>query len=105
MVLVNNAAHDDRHAWPDVPEAYWDERIAVNLRPMFFAIQAVAPGMIAANKGSIVNFGSIGWTMTKRQLWLDAEASGKSASISVSPNRCCPKASPAWSSFLPPTMR
>jgi NAD(P)-dependent dehydrogenase (short-subunit alcohol dehydrogenase family) len=61
MVLVNNAAHDDRHAWPDVSETYWDGRIAVNLRHMFFAIQAVAPGMIAAGKGSIINFGSIGW--------------------------------------------
>ena len=28
---------------------------------MFFAIQAVAPGMIAGGKGSIVNFGSASW--------------------------------------------
>jgi D-xylose 1-dehydrogenase len=61
MVLVNGAANDDRHAWQDVSEAYWDGRIAVNLRHMFFAIQAVAPGMISAGRGSIVNFGSIGW--------------------------------------------
>ncbi len=60
-VLVNNAARDDRHGWQDVTPDYYDERIATNLRHMFFAIQAVAPGMIAAGKGSIINFGSNSW--------------------------------------------
>jgi NAD(P)-dependent dehydrogenase (short-subunit alcohol dehydrogenase family) len=60
-VLVNNAARDDRHAWEDVTVDYYDERIATNLRHMFFAIQAVAPGMIAAGKGSIINLGSNSW--------------------------------------------
>ena len=61
MVLVNNAARDDRHDWQGVTPDYYDERIATNLRHMFFAIQAVAPGMIAAGKGSIINFGSNSW--------------------------------------------
>jgi NAD(P)-dependent dehydrogenase (short-subunit alcohol dehydrogenase family) len=60
-VLVNNAARDDRHRWEDVTPDYYDERIATNLRHMFFAIQAVAPGMIAAGGGSIVNLGSDSW--------------------------------------------
>ncbi len=60
-VLVNNAARDDRHSWQEVTPDYYDERIATNLRHMFFAIQAVAPGMIAAGRGSIVNFGSNSW--------------------------------------------
>ena len=60
-VLVNNAAHDDRHNWADVTPEYWDGRIAVNLRHQFFAIQAVAPAMIAAGRGSIVNMGSTSW--------------------------------------------
>jgi len=60
-VLVNNAARDDRHGWQDVTPDYYDERIATNLRHMFFAIQAVAPGMIAAGGGSIINFGSNSW--------------------------------------------
>jgi NAD(P)-dependent dehydrogenase (short-subunit alcohol dehydrogenase family) len=60
-VLVNNAARDDRHGWETVTPDYYDERIATNLRHMFFAIQAVAPGMIAAGKGSIINFGSNSW--------------------------------------------
>lgn len=60
-VLVNNAARDDRHSWEEVTPEYYDERIATNLRHMFFAIQAVAPGMIAAGGGSIINFGSNSW--------------------------------------------
>ncbi|WP_182421946.1 SDR family oxidoreductase [Aureimonas sp. ME7] len=60
-VLVNNAARDDRHGWQDVTPDYYDERIAANLRHMFFATQTVAPDMIAAKGGSIVNFGSNSW--------------------------------------------
>ncbi|WP_288191313.1 SDR family oxidoreductase [uncultured Phyllobacterium sp.] len=62
-VLVNNAANDTRHDWREVTPEYFDQRIAVNLRHMFFAIQAVAPAMIAAGGGSIINFGSVGWMM------------------------------------------
>lgn len=58
-VLVNNAARDDRHDWKDVTAEYWDERHATNLRHQFFAIQAVAPGMIEAGGGSIINMASI----------------------------------------------
>ena len=60
-VLANNAARDDRHKWQDVTPEYWDERQATNIRHMFFAIQAVAPGMIAAGGGSVVNLGSNSW--------------------------------------------
>ncbi|MEO9649081.1 MAG: SDR family oxidoreductase [Roseobacter sp.] len=60
-VLVNNAARDDRHDWQDVTPDYWDERQATNLRHMFFAIQAIAPGMIENGDGSIINMGSNSW--------------------------------------------
>jgi NAD(P)-dependent dehydrogenase (short-subunit alcohol dehydrogenase family) len=61
-VLVNNAARDDRHGWQEVTSDYYDERIATNLKHFFFAIQAVAPGMIAKGKGgSIINMGSNSW--------------------------------------------
>ena len=60
-VLVNNAARDDRHSWQDLTAEYFDERVATNLRHMFFAIQAVAPGMIEAGGGSIINMGSNSW--------------------------------------------
>jgi NAD(P)-dependent dehydrogenase (short-subunit alcohol dehydrogenase family) len=67
MVLVNNAAHDQRHDWAEVTPEYWDDRIAVNIKHHFFAIQAVAPGMIKAGRGSIINTGSISWmVMTPR---------------------------------------
>jgi NAD(P)-dependent dehydrogenase (short-subunit alcohol dehydrogenase family) len=60
-VLVNNAANDTRHDWQsETPESF-EARLAVNLKHQFFAIQAVAPGMIAAGGGAIVNFGSISW--------------------------------------------
>src|SRR5271170_817996 len=60
-VLVNNAAHDERHKWQDVTVQYWEERLAVNLRHQFFAIQAAAPMMQRTGGGSIINFGSISW--------------------------------------------
>jgi NAD(P)-dependent dehydrogenase (short-subunit alcohol dehydrogenase family) len=60
-VVVNNAAHDDRHAWDTVTPAYWDDRLAVNQRHQFFVIQAAAPFMQAQGKGSIINLGSISW--------------------------------------------
>jgi NAD(P)-dependent dehydrogenase (short-subunit alcohol dehydrogenase family) len=60
-VLVNNAARDDRHDWRETTVEYYDERMATNLRHMFFAIQAVAPDMIEAGGGAIVNMGSNSW--------------------------------------------
>jgi NAD(P)-dependent dehydrogenase (short-subunit alcohol dehydrogenase family) len=60
-VLVNNAAHDERHSIEAVTPEYWDDRFAVNLRHQFFAAQAVVPGMAAAGGGSIINMGSTSW--------------------------------------------
>lgn len=63
LALLNNAANDTRHDWRTVTPQEFDARVAVNLRHAFFAIQAVAPGMIEAGGGAIVNFGSVGWMM------------------------------------------
>jgi len=60
-VLVNNAANDDRHTLAEVTPEYWDDRIAVNLRHLYFAAQAVAPAMRAKRTGVILNLGSISW--------------------------------------------
>jgi D-xylose 1-dehydrogenase len=60
-VLVNNAAHDERHATETVTPEYFDDRIAVNLRHQFFAAQTVLPDMKAAKDGAIINFGSVSW--------------------------------------------
>ena len=62
-VLVNNAANDDRHDWRDVTPEYFDNRINTNLRHYFFAIQALAPQMLEAGSGSIVNIGSSSYMM------------------------------------------
>jgi NAD(P)-dependent dehydrogenase (short-subunit alcohol dehydrogenase family) len=60
-ILVNNAANDERHPTEEVTPEYWDGRIAVNLKHQFFAAQAVLPDMKAANRGVIINFGSVSW--------------------------------------------
>lgn len=60
-VLVNNAGSDDRHKPEEVTVDYWNDRIAINQRPMFFACQAVIPGMKKKGGGSIINLGSTSW--------------------------------------------
>ena len=60
-ILVNNAANDDRHTLEESTPAYWDDRIAVNLRHYFFCTQAVVADMKAARAGAIVNLGSVSW--------------------------------------------
>ena len=67
-ILVNNAANDDRHQLQDVTPAYWDERIAVNLRHQYFCAQAVAPSMRALGRGVILNLGSISWHLAQANL-------------------------------------
>lgn len=67
-VLVNNAGNDDRHTLDDLTPEYWDNRIAINLRHMLFAVKAVAPGMKAKGSGAIINFGSISWHLGLKSL-------------------------------------
>ena len=69
-VLVNNAASDDRHGIDDVTEAYWDDRLNVNLKHQFFCAQAVAPTMRANGGGAIINLGSISWHLALPDLVL-----------------------------------
>jgi NAD(P)-dependent dehydrogenase (short-subunit alcohol dehydrogenase family) len=61
VILINNAAHDERHPTEEVTPEYWDDRIAVNLKHQFFAAQAVLSGMKAVGQGVIINFGSTSW--------------------------------------------
>lgn len=60
-ILLNNAASDDRHTLDDVSDAYWDDRIAVNLKHQFFAARHAARHMEKAGGGVILNLGSISW--------------------------------------------
>lgn len=69
-VLVNNAANDDRHTIEEVTEHYWENRIAVNLKHLFFVAKAVIPGMKAKQGGAIINLGSISWHLALEDLTL-----------------------------------
>ena len=60
-VLVNNAAHDQRHDIADITPGYWDERMQVNLRHHFFASREVIGDMRGQGGGSIICMGSISW--------------------------------------------
>lgn len=60
-VLVNNVANDERHSIESVTPEYFDQRVAVNLRPHFFAMQSVLTSMRARGGGAIVNMGSVSW--------------------------------------------
>ena len=80
-VLINNAASDDRHAFDAVTPAYWDDRIAVNLRHMFFASQTVAPQMKRLGGGSIINLSSIIWRL--KHTGLPAYSTSKAAIVGL----------------------
>jgi len=68
-----------RHKLDEVSADYFDDRIAVNLRPHFFATQAVLPSMRARGGGRIVNIGSGSWKM--KSLDLSVYATAKSAML------------------------
>lgn len=75
-VVVNNAAWDDRHDFDTTTEAYWDDNLAVNLRPAFFVSQTAVPYLRAAGGGSIINFSSIAFMLNMPDLpaYLTAKA-------------------------------
>ncbi len=66
--LVNNAAIDPKfegkqakrhtHSFEDYPLELWNQSLDVNITGMFLMAQAVAPVMLSAGKGSIVNIAS-----------------------------------------------
>ena len=64
-VLINNAADDARQGIEEVTVLQWDELMAINQRPFFFAVQAVLPQMRRLGGGSIVNLGSITWKIAQ----------------------------------------
>ena len=57
-VLVNNAGILNRAALDTMPEAVWDEMIAVNLKSVFLCTQAVLPHMLERGGGRIINMSS-----------------------------------------------
>src|SRR5690349_23689916 len=85
-VLVNNAANDMRHDWTTVTPDYWDDRMAINLRPMFFTVQSVIPQMKRLGSGSIINFGSVSWKLA--QGGMPAYTSAKAAVHGLTRGSC-----------------
>lgn len=69
-ILINNAANDDRHTIEEITEDYWENRLNVNLKHLFFCAQTVIPGMKAKGCGVIVNLGSISWHLALEGLTL-----------------------------------
>jgi len=67
-VLVNNVANDQRHDFATLDVARFDATVAVNLRPAYFAAQAVLPDMKRRGQGAIVNIGSASWLMKSADL-------------------------------------
>ncbi|NNE81411.1 MAG: SDR family oxidoreductase [Silicimonas sp.] len=59
--LVNNAGNDKREPVDDVTLDDWNRAQDINLRPQFFAAQAVREGMARAGGGAIINLSSIVW--------------------------------------------
>jgi NAD(P)-dependent dehydrogenase (short-subunit alcohol dehydrogenase family) len=58
-VLVNNAGTWQNELVEDVTEQSWDVSFDVNVKALFFLVQAALPSMRAAHAGRIVNIASI----------------------------------------------
>lgn len=58
-ILVNNAGIAPSSGLLDVDEPLFDRVMAVNVKSVLFAMQSVAPQMIARKSGSIVNVASV----------------------------------------------
>ena len=79
-ILVNNAANDERHTIDEVTVDLWNERININLRHFFFAVQSVKSAMIKEKKGRIINLTStVGVTGNRGQANYSASKSGLEA--------------------------
>jgi acetoacetyl-CoA reductase/3-oxoacyl-[acyl-carrier protein] reductase len=59
VLLVNNAGITRDRSLLKMSDAEWDDVIEVNLTGAFHVLRAVAPGMIAAGYGRVVNVASI----------------------------------------------
>jgi NAD(P)-dependent dehydrogenase (short-subunit alcohol dehydrogenase family) len=63
-ILINNAAASSVEALLDVTEREWDKIFAVNVKALFFLLQAAARVMKESGGGRIINVSSPGTRMT-----------------------------------------
>lgn len=54
-ILINNAIYIQQASVLDITAEMWDRTMAVNLRGTYLTCRAVLPGMLARNKGLIIN--------------------------------------------------
>jgi NAD(P)-dependent dehydrogenase (short-subunit alcohol dehydrogenase family) len=57
-ILVNNAGITRYTPYADADDAAWDPVLNIDLKAVFFCVQAVSPYMAAQNSGKIVNISS-----------------------------------------------
>ena len=58
-ILVNNAGVEEVAPSLEVTPALWDKILDTNLKGAFFTTQAVARGMVARGRGSVINLASL----------------------------------------------
>jgi D-xylose 1-dehydrogenase len=80
-VLLNNAANDLRQTFGEVTPDQFDWMMAVNLRHVYFACQAVVPQMVERGGGAIVNMSSMAWMFGVPDL--QAYAAAKAAIVGL----------------------
>ena len=81
-ILANVAGTTSFGAGATLTEAEWDRVLAINLKSVFFCIQAVIPAMRAQRYGRIVNSGSvIGKNGGNARPWMDPEEQNLSSSV------------------------
>jgi NAD(P)-dependent dehydrogenase (short-subunit alcohol dehydrogenase family) len=78
-VLVNNAGICYHRPSLEVPDEEFDEVFEVNVAGLWAMSRAVAPQMIEAGGGSIVNIGSISAQIVNRPQWQPAYNASKAA--------------------------
>ncbi|MEP7091349.1 MAG: glucose 1-dehydrogenase [Nocardioidaceae bacterium] len=78
-VLVNNAGTCFHRPALEVPDEEFDEVFDVNVTGLWRMTKAVAPHMVAAGAGSIVNIGSMSGLIVNRPQWQMAYNASKAA--------------------------
>lgn len=80
-ILVNNAAVASTKTLWDISESDWDAVLAVNVKGLFFVLQATAKHMISNRTGSIINIASVAGRVGRPTLI--HYAASKAACISI----------------------
>ncbi|MFI5401189.1 MAG: SDR family NAD(P)-dependent oxidoreductase [SAR324 cluster bacterium] len=57
-VWVNNAGVEYPEPIEEIGESHWDDTFAINVKGLFFCCRAIAPHMLARERGAIVNVAS-----------------------------------------------